>query len=74
MMKNTICLVLIIIFISFCGTKQREVEKIIEDGVEVVINQLDLSKTQEKANDILLSEEFIIDFERENLIPKFDSC
>lgn len=68
MMKNTICLVLIIIFISFCGTKQREVEKIIEDGVEVVINQLDLSKTQEKANDILLSEEFIIDFERENLI------
>lgn len=36
-MKKFICFTLIFIF-SYCGPKQEKVEKIIEDGMEVVIN------------------------------------
>ncbi len=40
-MKKTMYLILITLILSYCGTQQEKVDKIIEDGVEVVINHLE---------------------------------
>lgn len=51
----------------FCGPKQDEVERIMEDGVEVVINHLEPYKIKGESNILNLEEEFIIDLEEESL-------
>jgi len=56
-----------ILLFSFCGTKQQEVEKIIEDGVEVVVNHLAPSKIKGEPSTFSLEEEFKIDTESEDL-------
>jgi hypothetical protein len=40
-MKKTMYLILITFILSYCGTQQEKVDKVIEDGVEVVINHLE---------------------------------
>ena len=40
-MKRIIYLIQIILILSYCGPKQEKVDRIIEDGVEVVINHLE---------------------------------
>ena len=40
-MKNWLCLFLLCLLLVYCGPKQDKVERIIEDGVEVVSNHLE---------------------------------
>ena len=40
-MKDTICLISTLILSSFCGQQKEQIEKFVEDGVEVVINHIE---------------------------------
>lgn len=40
-MKKIIYLIQVILLLSYCGPKQDEVERIIENGVEVIVNHLE---------------------------------
>ena len=42
-MKKHITLILIPLIFSYSAPKQKKVERIIEDGVEVIVNHSDLS-------------------------------
>jgi hypothetical protein len=66
-MKNIMLFTFIILLFSFCSTKQQKVEKIIEEGVEVVVNHLAPSKIKGEPSTFTLEEEFRIDTESENL-------
>jgi len=50
-----------------CGPKQEKVEKILEDGVEVVINHLEPYKVGGEPPSFELEEEVTVDTEREDL-------
>lgn len=54
-------------FIS-CRPKQEEVEKIIEDGVEVILNHLEPYKIKGEPSAFTLEEKLIIDFEKDNIV------
>ena len=66
MIRKTLCLILCLALFLSCGPKQNKVEKIVEDGVEVVINHLEPYKIKGEPINLVLEEEFIIDFERED--------
>jgi len=51
----------------YFGPNQEKVTKIIEDGVEIVVNYLEPYKIEGEPNTLILKEEFNIDFEREDL-------
>ena len=51
-----------ILFLLSCGSKQSQVERIYEDGVEVVINHLNPYKISREPSQILLEEKARIDF------------
>jgi len=60
-MKKFLLLILIM-FLSFaCGPKQKKVEKIMEDGVEVVINHLKPYKKKGEPSSLILMKELSID-------------
>ena len=60
--------VIILIFLSsLCSSKQPEVEKIYEDGVEVVVNQLEPYKIKDEPSSLVLSKKFVIDLERDDI-------
>ncbi len=65
-MKKNLFLLLCLVFFLTCGQKQKEVERIVEDGVEVVINHIEPYKIGGRQATLILEEEFIIDFERED--------
>jgi hypothetical protein len=50
-----------------CGQKQDKVEKIIEDGVEVIVNHLEPYQIKGELNTFSLEEEFTIDSENDDL-------
>ncbi len=65
---NKIGLVFILVFLFFsCGVRTDKVEKIVEDGVEVVLNHLEPYRIRGEPSTFTLEEEFTIDFEREDL-------
>lgn len=64
-MKKIILLISILSLFIYCGSKQEEVERIIEEGVEVVINHLEPYKIKGEPNTLTLVEEFRIDTERD---------
>ena len=66
-MKKIIFLLTILSFLIQCGIKQENVERIMEDGVEVVINYLEPYKIKGEPISLTLEEELIIDSEREDL-------
>ncbi len=66
-MKKIIYLALIITILFCCAPKQEKVERIIEDGVEVVVNHLEPYKIKNEPSTFILKEEFRIDTEREDL-------
>ena len=72
-MKDKNKVILIVLFISVfiffvsCGSKQDKTERIIEDGVEVVLNRLDPYKIKREPSNFTLEEEFIIDSERDDI-------
>ncbi len=67
-MKNSIYIVVILCFLSGCGPKQEKVERIMDDGVEVVINHLEPYKIKGEPSRLRFEEEFRIDFEEEEYL------
>lgn len=67
-MKKLIYLPIIILLFINCGQKQDPVERIFEDGVEVVINHMDPYKVKGELSSLILEEEFSIDSEDENML------
>ncbi|MCP2604712.1 6-bladed beta-propeller [Candidatus Aminicenantes bacterium AH-873-B07] len=66
MRKYLIIFSVFLIFLS-CGTKQKGFKRIIENGVEVIINYLEPFRGRGEPYDFTLRKEFIIDTEREDL-------
>ena len=72
-MRNKNFIVSFILFLSMvvilasCGLQQDKVEKIIEDGVEVVLNGIEPYKIKGMPSNLHLEKEYIIDFESNDL-------
>jgi hypothetical protein len=60
-------MIILSLSIYYCGPKQDEVERIIEDGVEVVINHLEPYKIDGEFSTLTLIEEFAIDTEKNDV-------
>ena len=62
-MRNTLILALLLVLVVGCGQKEPQVEKIMEDGVEVVINHLEPYTLPGEKVSMVLEEECVIDLE-----------
>lgn len=60
------CVSVLIMFIA-CRQEQKRVEKIMEDGVEVVLNHVEPYKIKREHTTFTLEKEFVIDTERDDL-------
>lgn len=60
-MRKILCLILCHAFLLTCGPKQNKIEKIVEDGVEVVINHLEPYKIEGIQTTLALEWEMTID-------------
>ena len=67
-MKKLIIIAIVLLFSSFCAQKGEKVEKIMEDGVEVVLNHLEPYKIKGESGKLLLENEFSIDTENEDML------
>jgi len=72
MKSNTKVVSTILLFSAFmmfvsCRPKQEKVEKIMEDGVEVVLNHLEPYKIKGGPSNLLLEEELLIDMESKEI-------
>jgi hypothetical protein len=63
--NKLLCLFIGMSFLISCGGKQPKVDKVIEDGVEVVLNHLEPYQLKGQPSRLRLEEETRIDFERE---------
>jgi hypothetical protein len=66
-MKKLIYLISILLVFSCCGPKQQKIEKIMEDGVEVIVNHLEPYKIKGEPSTLHLEEEFTIDTEKDEI-------
>lgn len=66
-MKKLIFLLLVFIIFSFCGPKKEEIERFLEDGVEVVVNHLEPFEIKGMFTDLTLEEIFRIDTEKDEM-------
>jgi hypothetical protein len=66
-MKKTIFLLLILLLFCFCAPNSEKVKKVIEDGVEVVLNHVEPYKIRGEPTTFALEEEFIIDTEKDEI-------
>ena len=66
-MKKLIYLALILSLLLCCGPKQDKVERLIEDGVEVVINHLEPYKVEDRTSTLTLEQEMTIDTEKDEV-------
>jgi len=66
-MRKTLCILLCLTFFLTCGPKQKNVERIIEDGVEVVLNNIDPYTIKGKPQTFTLEEELVIDTEKDEI-------
>jgi len=66
-MKKNLSLLLALFSLSFCVQRQDKVEKIMEDGVEVIVNHLEPYKIKGELTSLTLKEEFTIDLEKEDI-------
>jgi len=62
-MKKIIHLALILTILLCCVHKQEKVDKIIEDGVEVILNHIEPYMVKDEPTQLVLEEELKIDFE-----------
>jgi len=69
-MKRPLSLILLMVLFSFssCGPGEDKVERIIEGGVEVVINHIDPYVLGGEPSRLVLEEQFVIDLENENFV------
>ena len=66
-MKKIFLLILILSLLIYCGPKREEVEKVIEDGIEVVINHSEPYKIKGQPKALYLEKEFSIDTEEDTI-------
>jgi hypothetical protein len=66
-MKKIIYLTLILTILLCCVHKQEEVERIIEDGVEVIINHIEPYQIKGEPTTFTIEEDFVIDSERDDI-------
>jgi len=66
-MRKSVFIIFVLFLVSSCGEKQDKVERIIEDGVDVVISHLGPYKIKGEPYTFHLGEEFVIDLERNDL-------
>jgi len=66
-MKKIIYLILAFSLFFYCGPKQEKVERIIEDGVEVIVNHIEPYKIKGESSTFTLEKEFVIDLERDDI-------
>jgi hypothetical protein len=66
-MKKLLCLFLAFLFFCSCGPKQDEVERYMEDGVEIIVNHLEPYKIKGEPSTLHLEEEFTIDTEKDEI-------
>lgn len=66
-MRRVICLGFILFLISSCGPKQNEVERIIENGVEIILNRFEPYRISGEPTALDLEEEFTIDTEKNEI-------
>ena len=66
-MKRTVFIFILALLFNFCGERPERIEKVVEDGVEVVINRLEPYKIKGQPSTFSLEEELIVDFERDDL-------
>ncbi|OGD40121.1 MAG: hypothetical protein A2V45_02765 [Candidatus Aminicenantes bacterium RBG_19FT_COMBO_58_17] len=78
-MKKPLGFALILMFMCACGPKTQRVEKTVENGVEVVVNHLAPYKIKGEYSSLMLEEEMVIEFEKDEIarlgladIRKFD--
>jgi len=69
-MKKIILLISALALLIYCGPKQEEVERIMEDGVEVVINHLEPYKINGETTSLTLEKEFTIDLEEDVIVER----
>ena len=62
-MRQTLLLALFLMLALGCGQKEPQVEKMMEDGVEVVLNQLEPYTRSGVKTSVILEEECMIDLE-----------
>ena len=66
-MKKIVLLISILSLSLLCGPKPDEVERVFEDGVEVVLNHVQPYKIKGESGTFNVEEEFVIDLERNDL-------
>ncbi len=66
-MRKKVTLILLLGFLSLCTQTQNDVEKIMEDGVEVIINHNKPYIVEGNPATLSIEEEFIIDLEKDNI-------
>lgn len=64
-MNKSAWLIFLLCFLICCGPKQEEVERYIEDGVEVVVNRLEPYEIEGEPTSLTLEKEFTIDLEED---------
>lgn len=66
-MKKKVIIVLVVFFIVSCKGQQQEIKRIMEDGVEVVFNNIEPYKIKSESFNLTLKEVFSIDTEDQNV-------
>ena len=66
-MNKSACLICLLCFLIYCGPKQADVERMVEDGVEVVINHLEPYQIKGEASSLLLEKLVSIDTEQDEI-------
>ncbi len=66
-MRKLIYFGLILSLFFYCGSKQEKIERIMENGVEVIVNHLEPYQVKDGPTTLTLEEECVIDTEREDL-------
>ncbi len=66
-MKKLFYLLWIIVLFIHCGPKSDQVEKLFEDGADVIVNHLEPYYFKGEPSNLLLEKEFSIDFARDDI-------
>ena len=66
-MKKNVLIILFLSLFLYCGPKQQQVEKYMEDGVEVVVNYMEPYTLKGQPANLTIEEEFTIDTENDDL-------
>jgi len=63
-LKKLVCILLVAGLLSSCGGRKSRVDKVTEDGIEVVLNHLEPYKIKGEASRLILKEDVRLDLEK----------